>query len=93
MIFLPRRDPKASPFGRAPAIALFWIRRGIGSISASANGSYACRYDPSSRKTSFNAEQTEIIAKAFDDAWARLQGDEADPAMASLVRTALAKRM
>src|SRR3954451_6179199 len=44
-------------------------------------------------ETNFNAEQTEMIAKAFDDAWARLQGDEADPAMASLVRTALAKRI
>jgi hypothetical protein len=33
-----------------------------------------------------------MIAKAFDDAWAQL-GDEADPAMASLVRTALAKRI
>jgi hypothetical protein len=44
-------------------------------------------------ETNFNAERTEIIAKAFDDAWAQLQGDEADPAMASLVRTALAKRI
>ena len=41
----------------------------------------------------FNADQTEMIAKAFDDAWAQLQGDVADPAMASLVRTALAKRI
>ena len=48
-------------------------------------------------ETSFNTDQTEMIAKAFDDAWAQLQGqlqgDEADPAMASLVRTALAKRI
>ena len=44
-------------------------------------------------ETSFNPEQTEMIAKAFDDAWARLQIDEAEPAMASLVRTALAKRI
>jgi hypothetical protein len=44
-------------------------------------------------QTSFNPDQTEMIAKAFDDAWAQLQGDEADPAMASLVRTALAKRI
>ena len=44
-------------------------------------------------QTSFNTDQTEMIAKAFDDAWAQLQGDEADPAMASLVRTALAKRI
>ena len=43
-------------------------------------------------QTSFNPDQTEMIAKAFDDAWAQL-GDEADPAMASLVRTALAKRI
>jgi hypothetical protein len=41
----------------------------------------------------FNADQTEMIAKAFDDAWAQLQGAEAEPAMASLVRTALAKRI
>jgi hypothetical protein len=41
----------------------------------------------------FNADQTEMIAKAFDDAWAQLQGDEPEPAMASLVRTALAKRI
>ena len=40
-------------------------------------------------ETSFNPEQTEMIAKAFDDA----QIDEAEPAMASLVRTALAKRI
>src|SRR3954465_11299822 len=44
-------------------------------------------------ETSFNPEQTEMIAKAFDDAWAKLQIDEAEPAMASLVRTALAKRI
>ena len=38
--------------------------------------------------------RTEMIAKAFDDAWAQLQVDEAaEPAMASLVRTALAKRI
>ena len=43
-------------------------------------------------QTSFNPDQTEMIAKAFDDAWAQL-GDETDPAMASLVRTALAKRI
>ena len=44
-------------------------------------------------QTSFNTDQTEMIAKAFDDAWVQLQGDEVDPAMASLVRTALAKRI
>ena len=44
-------------------------------------------------ETSFDPKQTEMIAKAFDDAWAKLQIDEAEPAMASLVRTALAKRI
>jgi hypothetical protein len=44
-------------------------------------------------ETSFNPEQTEMIAKAFDDAWAKLKGDGSDPGMASLVRTALAKRI
>jgi hypothetical protein len=44
-------------------------------------------------ETSFDPEQTEMIAKAFDDAWAQVQIDEAEPAMASLVRTALAKRI
>jgi hypothetical protein len=44
-------------------------------------------------ETNFDPEQTEMIAKAFDDAWAKLQIDEAEPAMASLVRTALAKRI
>ena len=34
-----------------------------------------------------------MIAKAFDDAWAELQGGQAEPAMSSLVRTALAKRI
>ena len=34
-----------------------------------------------------------MIAKAFDDAWAELQGSHAEPAMSSLVRTALAKRI
>jgi hypothetical protein len=44
-------------------------------------------------ETRFNLDQTEMIAKAFDDAWAQLQIGEAEPAMASLVRTALAKRI
>jgi hypothetical protein len=45
-------------------------------------------------ETSFNPQQTEMITKAFDDAWEQVKGDEgADPAMASLVRTALAKRI
>ena len=43
-------------------------------------------------QTTFNPDQTEMIAKAFDDAWVQLE-DEADPAIASLVRTALAKRI
>ena len=42
-------------------------------------------------ETSFNFDQTEMIAKAFDEAWAELQGGQAEPAMSSLVRTALAK--
>ena len=36
-------------------------------------------------ETSFNTDQTEMIVKAFDDAWAQVQIDEAEPAMASLV--------
>ena len=44
-------------------------------------------------ETSFNTDQTEMIVKAFDDAWAQVQIDEAEPAMASLVRAALAKRI
>ena len=44
-------------------------------------------------ETSFNPEQTEMIAKAFDDAWTALQIAKDEPAMASLVRTALAKRI
>ena len=39
-------------------------------------------------ETSFNPDQTEMIVKAFDDAWAELQGGQAEPAMSSLVRTA-----
>jgi hypothetical protein len=42
--------------------------------------------------TCFNANQTEIIAKAFDDAWAQIQHDH-NPAMASLIRTAIARRI
>ena len=46
------------------------------------------------KETSFNPHQTEMIIKAFDDAWVQLQGRPgADPALASLVRTALAKRI
>ena len=44
-------------------------------------------------ETSFNSDQTEMIAKAFDESWAELQGGQAEPAMSSLVRTALAKRI
>ena len=39
-------------------------------------------------ETSFNPDQTEMIVKAFDDAWAELHGGQAEPAMSSLVRTA-----
>ena len=42
-------------------------------------------------ETGFNSDQTEMIAKAFDEAWAELQGGLSEPAMSSLVRTALAK--
>ena len=38
-------------------------------------------------ETSFNSDQTEMIAKAFDYAWAELQGGLAEPTMSSLVRT------
>ena len=44
-------------------------------------------------ETGFNSDQTEMIAKAFDEAWAELQGGLSEPAMSSLVRTALAKRI
>ncbi len=47
----------------------------------------------SALRNHFNSDQTEMIAKAFDDAWAALQGGQAEPAMSSLVRTALAKRI
>jgi hypothetical protein len=44
-------------------------------------------------QTSFNPDQTEMISKAFDEACAQLQRGKVDPAMSSLVRTALAKRI
>ena len=44
-------------------------------------------------ETSFKPDQTEAIAKAFDDAWDQLQGEQTDPVMSPLVRTALAKRI
>ena len=40
--------------------------------------------------------KTEMICKAFDDAWAHLQGADdtlADPSKASIIRTTLAKRI
>jgi hypothetical protein len=40
--------------------------------------------------------KTEMICKAFDDAWAHLQGVDdtlADPSKASIIRTTLAKRI
>jgi hypothetical protein len=43
-------------------------------------------------EASFNSDQTEMIAKVFDDAWAQIER-ETEPAMSSLVRTALAKRI
>jgi hypothetical protein len=42
--------------------------------------------------TDFNSDQTAMIAKAFDEAWAQLRALRQSPLMASLVRTALAKR-
>ena len=44
-------------------------------------------------ETGFNSDQTEMIAKAFDEAWAEASGWLSEPAMSSLVRTALAKRI
>ena len=44
-------------------------------------------------ETGFSSDQTEMIAKAFDEAWAELQGGLSEPAMSSLIRTALAKRI
>jgi hypothetical protein len=44
-------------------------------------------------ETGFNSDQTEMIAKAFDEAWAELQGGLSEPAMSSLIRTSLAKRI
>ena len=44
-------------------------------------------------ETGFNSDQTEMAAKAFDEAWAELQGGLSEPAMSSLIRTALAKRI
>ena len=41
----------------------------------------------------FKPDQTEVIVKAFDDAWDQLRGEQSDPAMESLLRTALAKRI
>jgi hypothetical protein len=32
-------------------------------------------------ETSFKPDQTEVIAKAFDDAWDQLQGEQTDPVM------------
>jgi hypothetical protein len=44
-------------------------------------------------ETGFNSDQTEMAAKAFADAWAELQGGLSEPAMSSLIRTSLAKRI
>jgi hypothetical protein len=76
--------------------ALYWARTGI--FSASAEVALPILFRSASMpirsllaETRFNLEQTEMIGKAFDDAWAKVKIDEAEPAMASLVRTALAK--
>ena len=69
----------------------FWDQNGS-RLRVTDRGSSAMPIRSLLSQTSFNPDQTEMIAKAFDDAWAEL-GDEADPTMASLVRTALAKRI
>jgi hypothetical protein len=45
------------------------------------------------QKPASNRIRTEVIAKAFDDAWDQLRGEQTDPTMSALVRTALAKRI
>ena len=78
---------------------MFWIRTEVGSGSPTAEvvcpilGHPIMPIRSLLSETSFNTDQTEMIVKAFDDAWAQVQIDEAEPAMASLVRTALAKRI
>ena len=69
----------------------FWDQNGS-RLRVTDRGSSAMPIRSLLSQTSFNPDQTEMIAKAFDDAWAQ-RGDETDPAMASLVRTALAKRI
>jgi hypothetical protein len=44
-------------------------------------------------ETSFKPDHTEVIVKAFDDAWDQLRGERTDPVMEPLLRTALAKRI
>jgi hypothetical protein len=44
-------------------------------------------------ETRFRPDQTEVIVKAFDDAWDQLRGEQSDPVMEPLLRTALAKRI
>jgi hypothetical protein len=89
-------------FGRVSAILCSRIRTGLFSHGRQRRQKVALPHPASIRimpirsllaETSFDPEQTEMIAKAFDDAWTQLQSDEDEPAMASLVRTALAKRI
>jgi hypothetical protein len=44
-------------------------------------------------EASFNSDETEIIAKSFDEAWGQVQSEQRDPTMSSLARTAIAKRI
>jgi hypothetical protein len=47
-------------------------------------------------ETVLDVTKTEIVCKAFDDAWALLRSDgaaDADPAKSSIIRTILAKRI
>ena len=82
------------PHWRGFCHSLFRIRRGL--FSPRASSFVAIRIMPIRSllvETSFDPKQTEMIAKAFDDAWIELQIAKDEPAAASLVRTALAKRI
>jgi hypothetical protein len=94
------RDIFITPRQRSAGFLPFRTRRGLFSYGRqaerSASSFVAIRIMPIRSllaETSFDLEQTEVIAKAFDEAWTQLQIDEAEPATASLVRTALAKRI
>ena len=66
--------------------ALYWTQNGdilrVGGSSAPHPVSiYIMPIRSLLSETSFNTDQTEMIVKAFDDAWAQVQIDEAEPAM------------